>query len=467
MNGSMTFSRSLEIFVSYSHIDDDLRKELLQHLSLLKREGIITEWHDRNIGAGREWAQEIDKHLNSCDVILLLISANFIASDYCYGIELKRALEKHDAGTARVIPIILRDCDWHTAPFGKLNALPYGEKSIMSSGNRDETLANVARSIRAACEEIRKDARSEPIDTGSQYNVSTVTNNLSRTNKPLDEVKQPQVKSQSATNSSRTSPSADTILVFVFGMVFLVILLIIAIFNPNPSSFAYTIYRIVLTLAAAGVGAALPGVTNLPIASQGLAFIRAGGALAFFAIVYFSSPALIPQQSVSTPTATESSSGIFSTATTPSASAQQTYTATPAVQINSSLTPSSTESSTIEAVAALTSTAIPTDTATEREPTQEQIASITPSFPYLCSAVVISDLSPDSLNSPMRIVRATPSFEEATLNTPVVHSGEKLYIIEQYGSGRSRWFLVANAEGIILGWLPERNLTLSSECPIS
>ncbi len=114
----------VEIFFSYSHKDEMLRDELAKHLSIMKRQGIIDAWHDRAITAGSEWAGEIDTHLNSAQIILLLISADFLASDYCYDIELKRAMECHEVGKAQVIPIILKPVDWYGAPFGKLQALP-------------------------------------------------------------------------------------------------------------------------------------------------------------------------------------------------------------------------------------------------------------------------------------------------------------------------------------------------------
>jgi internalin A len=89
-----------EVFISYSHKDEELRKKLETHLSLLKRRGVIGAWQDRRIGAGQEWAGEIDKHLNRAAVILLLVSPDFLASDYCYDLEMKRALERHSAGDA-------------------------------------------------------------------------------------------------------------------------------------------------------------------------------------------------------------------------------------------------------------------------------------------------------------------------------------------------------------------------------
>ena len=93
----------IEVFFSYAHEDKELRDELEKHLSLLKREGIIVSWHDRLIGAGQEWDGLINTHLNTAAVILLLVSADFLASDYCWGVEVQRALQRHEAGEACVI----------------------------------------------------------------------------------------------------------------------------------------------------------------------------------------------------------------------------------------------------------------------------------------------------------------------------------------------------------------------------
>ena len=137
---------------AYSHQARELRKELENHLSLLRRKGLISAWHDRMIGAGDEWKGEIDKNLEEAQVILLLVSSSFLASDYCWDIETKRAIKRREGGEAKVIPIILRQCDWQGAPFGKLQALPRDGKAITSWADRDEAFTNVALGIRQAVE---------------------------------------------------------------------------------------------------------------------------------------------------------------------------------------------------------------------------------------------------------------------------------------------------------------------------
>jgi branched-chain amino acid transport system substrate-binding protein len=136
---------------------------LLTHLKGLQRDGVIGIWHYRDITAGKEWATEIDSHLKDAKIILLLVSAYFIASEYCSGIELQQALARHANKSARVIPIILRPCDWETMPLRELEVLPTGGKAITSWGVRDAAFKNVARGVRLAVEEWN-DAQPEPVE---------------------------------------------------------------------------------------------------------------------------------------------------------------------------------------------------------------------------------------------------------------------------------------------------------------
>lgn len=145
-----------EVFFSYAHEDEPLLGELLKHLGILKRLGCISAWHDREMTAGTEWKGQIDQHLNSAAIILLLVSHHFIASDYCWDVELARALKRHDRGEARVIPIILRPVDnWEDAPFGKLKAAPTDGRPVTAWTNQDEAFADVAAHIRKAVDELQ------------------------------------------------------------------------------------------------------------------------------------------------------------------------------------------------------------------------------------------------------------------------------------------------------------------------
>ncbi|MDO9414454.1 MAG: toll/interleukin-1 receptor domain-containing protein [Pseudolabrys sp.] len=143
------------VFFSYSHADEALRDQLEKQLSLLKRQGIIEVWHDRRISAGQDFGQEIDRHVETDDIILLLVSADFIDSDYCYNNEMARAMERHETGEAVVIPVIMRACEWHGAPFGKLNATPPDGRPVTQYPDRDQALLEVAQAVRAAAETLR------------------------------------------------------------------------------------------------------------------------------------------------------------------------------------------------------------------------------------------------------------------------------------------------------------------------
>ncbi|MEQ2355756.1 DnaB-like helicase C-terminal domain-containing protein [Pseudoalteromonas piscicida] len=139
---------SVSIFYSYSHKDEKLRNDLETHLSPLYRKGLISNWHDRCIVAGREWESDIDDNIRSADIILLLVSSDFIASDYCYGKELSIAIDNHEANKSIVIPIILRPTDWGSAPFAKLQALPVDAKAVTSWNNPDEAWLDVVKGIK-------------------------------------------------------------------------------------------------------------------------------------------------------------------------------------------------------------------------------------------------------------------------------------------------------------------------------
>lgn len=150
---------AVRVAFSYSHKDEELRDQLETHLKLLQRSGFISSWHDRRIMPGDNWKDQIDDNFKQADLILLLVSADFIASDYCYDVEMKMALKRESSGDARVAPVILRACEWREAPFGKLQALPKDGKGVTSWGNRDEAWNDVATGIRRAVEELRQRRR--------------------------------------------------------------------------------------------------------------------------------------------------------------------------------------------------------------------------------------------------------------------------------------------------------------------
>ena len=158
--------------MSYSHADEALRDELEKHLAGLLRQGVITTWHDRRIAPGEELHGLIDEHLNAADIVLLLVSADFLDSDYCYDVEMTRAMERHERGEARVIPVILRPCDWHGAPFGGLMAVPSDGKPVAKHATLDDGFLEVAKAIRAVVEsanvQSRAGIRRQAVASGDQ-----------------------------------------------------------------------------------------------------------------------------------------------------------------------------------------------------------------------------------------------------------------------------------------------------------
>lgn len=155
------------VFFSYSHKDEDLRDRLEAHLAPLIRQGFIESWHDRRITAGDDFAGKIDENLNKADIILLLLSSDFLGSGYCYDVETARALERHDNKEARVIPVILRPCLWHGTPLGKLLAAPKDGKAVVLWPNQDEAFLDVAKMIQDALPSTKTKAKpitkAEPI----------------------------------------------------------------------------------------------------------------------------------------------------------------------------------------------------------------------------------------------------------------------------------------------------------------
>ena len=153
---------TINLFYSYAHQDEALRDSLETHLKLLQRQKVIDSWHGRKVGAGREWEQAIDKNLEAADIILLLISADFVTSDYCWDVEIKRAMQRHAENSAVVIPVSLRECDKTDAEFMKLQGLPKDFKPVKKWADQDSAFTDIAKGIRAAANKIRAEGIHNP-----------------------------------------------------------------------------------------------------------------------------------------------------------------------------------------------------------------------------------------------------------------------------------------------------------------
>lgn len=156
----------IEVFYSYADADEDLCNQLDRHLSVLQTQGLITAWYKRHhVEAGTDWARAVDSHLNTASIILFLVSSDFLCSHYCSGTEVMRAMERHEKGDARVLPVLLRSADWQGTPFEKLQALPRNGIPVTSWPNRDEAWTSIARGIRAVLQDIQSELASLPVPT--------------------------------------------------------------------------------------------------------------------------------------------------------------------------------------------------------------------------------------------------------------------------------------------------------------
>lgn len=156
----------MKIFVSYSHRDEDTLERLRAHLSPLRRDGRIETWYDREIRAGGEIDDEISVQLETCHVFILLISPDFLNSDYCMDTEMTRAMERHEEGTARVIPIIVEDCYWKTSPFRKLKALPKDGKPISNWTNENTAFLNIVEEVARVLDDMVRAPMAPKPDSG-------------------------------------------------------------------------------------------------------------------------------------------------------------------------------------------------------------------------------------------------------------------------------------------------------------
>lgn len=136
------------VFYSYSHRDAELRERLGTYLAPLKQQQKIIEWHDRQIEPGANWETEISSQLDAADLILLLVSADFLASEYCFGVEVEKAMARLKRGEVRVVPILLKPCLWEESRFSELQIIPRDAKAIASWSSADEALNEVASEIR-------------------------------------------------------------------------------------------------------------------------------------------------------------------------------------------------------------------------------------------------------------------------------------------------------------------------------
>ena len=164
----------INVFYSYSHKDILYQRKLKSHLSVMRRQGFISDFSDHDILPGQVWSDEINKNLKSADVILLLVSPDFMESDYCYTLEMDYAIQRHDAGEAFIIPIILRPCEWKHSPLGKFQALPLRGKPVVKWAPQDEAFNDIAQGIRKVVTKLRKRKGSNQVVLKEEDSISFI-----------------------------------------------------------------------------------------------------------------------------------------------------------------------------------------------------------------------------------------------------------------------------------------------------
>jgi TIR domain len=169
----------VKISFCYAHEDEAHLNKLKTHLKPLQRESLIDIWHDRDTSAGAEWEQVIKEQLNKAQIILLLVSPNFMESDYCYSNEMKQALERHERREVRVIPIILRPTRWRKSPFAKLQALPKDAKPVTNWSDPDEVYRNSIDGIHSVIEELVSGEK-DILECGEPLSLDECSFNISR-----------------------------------------------------------------------------------------------------------------------------------------------------------------------------------------------------------------------------------------------------------------------------------------------
>ncbi len=157
----MTTPHRATVFVSYAHLDEKFREELDVQLAILKNKGYLEWWTDKRLVPGDEWEKEILEQLAKADIILLLVSSYFLASPFCWGVELAEAIKRHQAGTARVVPIFVRECLPEETPIEKLQGVPRKDRPVANWKDRHKAWAGVAAGIQKAVEAWRSPVAGE------------------------------------------------------------------------------------------------------------------------------------------------------------------------------------------------------------------------------------------------------------------------------------------------------------------
>ncbi len=174
-------NRPVKIFISYTQADESYKNELATQLKLLKMQGLVEAWSDQEILPGQEWDAEIKEHLNEAEVILFLVSTEFLVSDYVNDVEIKKALERYDKGEVIIIPIIIRPIDISSFEIGKFQGLPSKAKPVSQWDDKDNAWLDVSNGIKKVIQSAQKknDRKEKKLFAGDDVTHSTSGEELS------------------------------------------------------------------------------------------------------------------------------------------------------------------------------------------------------------------------------------------------------------------------------------------------
>ena len=163
MSLKSSMAQVIRIFLSCAEEDKDFLHALETQLSSLKREGLIKCYNRYGLSPGIDWQEKAKEYLNAADIILLLVSPAFVASDYCYTEEAAPAMALHNNEKTRVIPVIVRPLEWERLVFGGLASLPIG-KAVSMWSNKDDALSNIVKGIKETIDELTSRLRATSLD---------------------------------------------------------------------------------------------------------------------------------------------------------------------------------------------------------------------------------------------------------------------------------------------------------------
>ncbi len=303
-----------KIFISYSHRDEVWKDRLVTHLNVLGMAGLLEVWEDRQIKAGDHWYAEIETAIAAADVAILLITKDFLTSPFVLEKEVPALLKRRNEQGLRVIPLVVAPCAWERIPWlGPIQARPKDGRPISGGDDHriDQDLADLAEEIHDLLRKIAtaspgpRPASSPPGNAPQASEGLRPDSQGARRHRPSDRNPGPSAGTQ-AEDRSIHLPGWPVVVSVVSGIIFLGLLLVIAVFIPNPTPFQIFVFRVVLALAAAAFGIVIPGFlkVEMPLWRRGL--ISAGGAMALFLIVYqVNPPALVGKTPPPSPAATK------------------------------------------------------------------------------------------------------------------------------------------------------------------